>query len=148
MVNDSSSHPSRVDSPRNGTDRKPIPWHNRSAGEVLAHLGSSATGLSATEAAQRLAANGPNELKKGTRISPLALEAGDLVAADPVDPDAMNRRPRHRLESITDRSFLRTMAFTGFLTAGVAFAVYFYVLRTGPTETARTYAFARDPFRA
>ena len=47
------------------------------------------------------------------------------LATDPIDPDAMNRRPRHRLESITDRSFLRTMAFTGFLTAGVAFAVYF-----------------------
>ena len=64
------------------------------------------------------------------------------LATDPIDPDVMKRRPRHRLESITDRSFLRTMAFTGFLTAGVAFAVYFYVLRTGTTETARTYAFA------
>ena len=35
-----------------------------------------------------------------------------------------------------------TMFFTGFLTAGVAFAVYVYVLRTGTPETARTYAFA------
>ncbi len=33
------------------------------------------------------------------------------------------------------------MAFTGFLTAGVAFAVYLYVLRTGSIETARTSAF-------
>ena len=40
-------------------------WHNWPAEKVLAHLGSTATGLSAQEAAQRLAANGPNELKEG-----------------------------------------------------------------------------------
>ena len=34
------------------------------------------------------------------------------------------------------------MFLTGFLTAGVAFAVYLYVLKTGTPETARTYAFA------
>jgi Ca2+-transporting ATPase len=34
------------------------------------------------------------------------------------------------------------MAFTGLLTAGVALSVYLYVLKTGTTETARTYAFA------
>ena len=64
------------------------------------------------------------------------------LATDPIDPDVMKRHPRPRSERITNRSFLRTMFFTGFLTAGVAFAVYFYVLRTGTTETARTYAFA------
>ncbi|MEK7324829.1 MAG: cation-translocating P-type ATPase, partial [Chloroflexota bacterium] len=64
------------------------------------------------------------------------------LATDPIDPDVMKRRPRHRLESITDHSFLRTMFFTGFLTAGVAFAVYFYVLQSDTTETARGYAFA------
>lgn len=64
------------------------------------------------------------------------------LATDPIDPDVMKRRPRHRLESITDRSFLRTMFFTGFLTAGVAFAVYFYALQSETTETARGYAFA------
>jgi P-type Ca2+ transporter type 2C len=64
------------------------------------------------------------------------------LATDPVDPDVMKRHPRHRSEWITDRGFLRTMFFTGFLTAGVAFAVYFYVLQAGTTETARTYAFA------
>ena len=46
-------------------------WHSQSAEEVLAQLGSAATGLSAQEAAQRLAADGPNELKEGKRISPL-----------------------------------------------------------------------------
>jgi Ca2+-transporting ATPase len=36
------------------------------------------------------------------------------------------------------------MCFTGFLTltAGVAFAVYVYVLKSGTIEMARTYAFA------
>jgi Ca2+-transporting ATPase len=64
------------------------------------------------------------------------------LATDPIDPDVMKRRPRRRSESITDRGFLRTMFFTGFLTAGVAFAVYFYALQSETTETARGYAFA------
>ena len=64
------------------------------------------------------------------------------LATDPIDPDVMKRHPRRRSERITNRSFLRTMCFTGFLTAGVAFAVYLYVLKTGTPETARTYAFA------
>jgi len=64
------------------------------------------------------------------------------LATDPIDPDVMKRHPRPRSERIANRSFLRTMAFTGFLTAGVAFAVYFHALTTGTTETARTYAFA------
>ncbi len=45
-------------------------WHNLSAEDVLTQVGSSATGLSAREAAERLAADGPNELKEGKRISP------------------------------------------------------------------------------
>ena len=53
-------------------------WHQRSAEEVLAQLGSTATGLSAQEAAQRLAANGPNELKEGKRISPLQIFLGQF----------------------------------------------------------------------
>jgi Ca2+-transporting ATPase len=64
------------------------------------------------------------------------------LATDPIDPDVMKRHPRSRSELITDRSFLHTMAFTGFLTAGVAFAVFYYVLKSGSLETARTYAFA------
>ena len=64
------------------------------------------------------------------------------LATDPIDPDVMKRHPRRRSERITDRSFLRTMCLTGFLTAGVAFAVYLYVLKMGNPETARTYAFA------
>src|SRR3989338_1536885 len=53
-------------------------WHSQSAEEVLAQLGSAATGLSAQEAAQRLAANGPNELKEGKRISPLQIFLGQF----------------------------------------------------------------------
>jgi Ca2+-transporting ATPase len=64
------------------------------------------------------------------------------LATDPIDPDAMKRRPRLRSEGITDHGFLGTMFVTGFLTAGVAFAVYFYALKVGTAETARASAFA------
>ncbi len=64
------------------------------------------------------------------------------LATDPIDPDVMKRRPRPRSERITDRGFLRTMSFTGFLTAGVAFAVYLYGLKMETVEMARTHAFA------
>ena len=64
------------------------------------------------------------------------------LATDPIDPDVMNRHPRSQSERITSRSFLQTMFLTGFLTAGIAFAVYFYVLQAGPLETARAAAFA------
>ena len=64
------------------------------------------------------------------------------LATDPIDPDVMKRRPRGRSERITDRSFLSTMCLTGFLTGGVAFAVYFYGLQSETPELARTHAFA------
>ncbi|MHB8763681.1 MAG: cation-translocating P-type ATPase [Deferrisomatales bacterium] len=64
------------------------------------------------------------------------------LATDPIDPEVMKRHPRSRSERITNRSFLQTMFLTGFLTAGVAFAVYLFVVKAGTTETARTYAFA------
>jgi len=63
------------------------------------------------------------------------------LATDPIDPDVMKRQPRHRLESITDPHFLRTMAITGFLTAAVAFAVYLFVLKNSTPAAARTSAF-------
>ncbi len=65
------------------------------------------------------------------------------LATDPIDPDVMKQRPRARHERITDGGFLYTMFLTGFLTAGVSFAVYFYLLKTtGTEEVARTHAFA------
>ena len=63
------------------------------------------------------------------------------LAADPIDPDVMERPPRHPLERITNSKFLRTMAFTGILTAGVALVVFLFMLKTGTEEVARTYAF-------
>ncbi len=63
------------------------------------------------------------------------------LATDPIDPDVMQRRPRPRSERLADRGFLQTVLITGFLTAGVALAVYVQVLRTGTLERARTYAF-------
>lgn len=64
------------------------------------------------------------------------------LATDPIDSDVMQRQPRPRSERITTPHFLRTMGFTGLLTASVAFAVYVYILKTESTEIARTYAFA------
>ena len=64
------------------------------------------------------------------------------LATDSIDADVMTRHPRSPSERIANNSFLRTMFLTGFLTAGVALAVYVYGLRTGSTERARTYAFA------
>lgn len=65
-------------------------WHSHSAEDVLAQLDSSETGLTAQEAAQRLAAHGPNELQEGPRASALRILAGQfksliiwiLIAAD------------------------------------------------------------------
>jgi Ca2+-transporting ATPase len=54
------------------------PWHSQAAEGVLAQLGSAESGLSATEAAQRLSTNGPNELKEGKRISPLQIFLGQF----------------------------------------------------------------------
>lgn len=48
-------------------------WHSQSPEEVLAQLASTANGLTSQEAAQRLATNGPNELKEGKPISPLQI---------------------------------------------------------------------------
>jgi len=64
------------------------------------------------------------------------------LATDKIDSDVMKRTPRKRSKKITDGSFFLTMLLTGFLTAGVAFAVYLYILQNQSTQTARTYAFA------
>ncbi len=64
------------------------------------------------------------------------------LATDPIGPDVMKRQPRRRSERIADRSFLSTMSLTAFLTAGVAFAVYLYGLKTESVEMARTHAFS------
>jgi len=64
------------------------------------------------------------------------------LATDPIDPDVMKRQPRAGAERIANAPFLRTMFFTGFLTATVSLGTYVYLLRSGTTAAARTSAFA------
>ncbi len=64
------------------------------------------------------------------------------LATDHIDPDVMARKPRQRGDSMTDRSFFYAMIFTGVLTAGIAFAVYYHVLHTSGIEAARAHTFA------
>jgi Ca2+-transporting ATPase len=64
------------------------------------------------------------------------------LATDAIDPDVMKRSPLGRADRLTSPRFLRTMIFTGLLTAGVTFAVYRHVLLTGTLENARAAAFA------
>ncbi|WP_202620562.1 HAD-IC family P-type ATPase [Methylocystis heyeri] len=68
------------------------------------------------------------------------------LAADRADPGAMNRPPRHRSESLTDRSFLETMLFTAVLLSAVSFLLFLYGLETGGLEQGRSYAFTSMVF--
>ena len=53
-------------------------WHQRSIEETVAALGVTTGGLSSAEAARRLAADGPNELKEGRRISAVQIFLGQF----------------------------------------------------------------------
>jgi Ca2+-transporting ATPase len=64
--------------PAIAAQRKDRVWHSQSVEDVLARLESEPTGLSATEAAKRLAGDGPNELEEGERISPLHIFFGQF----------------------------------------------------------------------
>ncbi len=48
-------------------------WHNLSVDEALAELGSSPSGLSQEDAADRLSSHGPNQLVSAAPVSPLKL---------------------------------------------------------------------------
>jgi Ca2+-transporting ATPase len=63
------------------------------------------------------------------------------LAIDPIDTRLMTQPPRARKERLTDRGFLRTLFFTGALTAGVALAVFVFMLQVASADAARTYAF-------
>ncbi len=63
------------------------------------------------------------------------------LAGDSIDPEVMKNPPRNSSENIANGNFILTMIVTGFLTATVAFCVYWYMLQTGTVEAARTYAF-------
>src|SRR5450759_5017755 len=78
MISDGTIEDGPSGSPASSAQPKGEAWHSQSAEEVLAQLDSAATGLSAQEAAQRLAADGPNELKEGKRISPLQIFLGQF----------------------------------------------------------------------
>src|SRR5262245_25764782 len=73
MTNACPARPQLGETPRNESKGKPIPWHCEPVEQVLAVLGSTPKGLSVQEAARRLAANGPNELKEAGRVSPLQI---------------------------------------------------------------------------
>ena len=64
--------------PNIAAPKKGEAWHRQSAEDVLGKLNSAPTGLSAQEAAKRLAADGPNELKEGKRISPFQIFLGQF----------------------------------------------------------------------
>lgn len=51
----------------------PPVWHTLSPEAVLTHLGSMPAGLTAADAAQRLATHGPNEVQAARRVSPWPL---------------------------------------------------------------------------
>ena len=53
-------------------------WYSQSCEEVLSRFGSTDDGLSAQQAAQRLAADGLNELKEGNRVSALRIFLGQF----------------------------------------------------------------------
>lgn len=61
---------SATDTPENPNG---MVWHNQPSEAVMKHLGSNSAGLSSEEAAKRLAADGPNSLTEGKRISPIQI---------------------------------------------------------------------------
>jgi len=63
------------------------------------------------------------------------------LATDAIDPDVMRRRPRARAERITDRAFLTRLALSGSVTTAVCLGVFFWALRNGTVEAARSMAF-------
>jgi len=48
-------------------------WNSQFTEKVLVQFSSAVTGLSATEATKRLAADGPNEMKEGKRSGALQI---------------------------------------------------------------------------
>ncbi|NLF67463.1 MAG: cation-translocating P-type ATPase [Candidatus Anammoximicrobium sp.] len=58
---------------RSMTEKQPAPWHLLSTEEAFSRLTSTSAGLTAEEAARRLDAHGPNELRETARVSPWQL---------------------------------------------------------------------------
>jgi P-type Ca2+ transporter type 2C len=68
------------------------------------------------------------------------------LAADRADPGLMNRLPRDRGESLTDRGFLEMMLLVAALVSAVSFLVFLYGLQTGGLALGRSYAFTSMVF--
>ncbi|MDQ3001983.1 MAG: cation-translocating P-type ATPase [Fibrobacterota bacterium] len=64
------------------------------------------------------------------------------LAAERIEPDIMERKPRQQAEIMSDSRFRYTLLLTGFLTAGTSLAVFLWALETRSLEDARSYAFA------
>lgn len=64
--------------PNPSTSSKAVVWHSLEPQAIFEQLQTSIHGLSSKEAAQRLSAHGPNELKEGKRISPLQILFGQF----------------------------------------------------------------------
>jgi magnesium-transporting ATPase (P-type) len=90
------------------TPTPPLVWHQVTAEAALQQLKSSAQGLPAAEAARRLAADGPNTLAEGPRISPFQIFLGQfksliiwiLIAAGVIDPVKVTRSALQNAASI------------------------------------------------
>lgn len=64
------------------------------------------------------------------------------LATDPIDPDVLNRPPRHSQETLFNWNFLKLTLLTGLLTAGVTLGVFAYELYIDNSlEQARDAAF-------
>jgi P-type Ca2+ transporter type 2C len=64
------------------------------------------------------------------------------LAAEPVDPEVMAEKPRPPLERLANGPFVRSLLFSGTLTAGVSIAVFLWALERYGIDTARSHAFA------
>lgn len=64
------------------------------------------------------------------------------LAAERIDPDVMDRKPRPQTEIMSDRGFRNTVILTGTLTAATSLAAFLWALRYNDIEEARSFAFA------
>lgn len=64
------------------------------------------------------------------------------LAAEPVDPGVMGRRPRPRSERLANPEFIHSLLLCGTLTAGTSLSVFLYTINSYDVGTARSYAFA------
>ena len=64
------------------------------------------------------------------------------LASERIDPNVMQRKPRAQTELMSDKLFRNSLLLTGFLTAGVALAVFLWARASHGLAEARSFAFA------